>query len=138
MHRPKDDRFQRLRQVGSERARRLERPGFDRPQELAILMVLVREPQRETDVEHHAEGVLVARRPDLAVDLLGREVLRRSQDLSLARQIVGRRRLRNAEVEDLHLAAGLRLGEEDVPRLEVAMNDPDPVAGAQRGADARA
>ena len=100
-------------------------------------MLLERELLGETDVEQHTERVLIALGPHLAVHLLGRKVLRRSEDLPFLREIDGHRRLGDAEVEHLDLGARVRVGQEDVARLEIAMNDAELVAGAERGADAQ-
>ncbi len=93
-------------------------------------------------VDHHAERVLIA--PGVEVlhpvdDLLGRHVRRRAQELARAGE---RHRgaalgdLRDAEVEqDGVLAVGPAPGEEDVVRLEVAVEDACLVRGGDGGED---
>jgi len=61
--------------------------------------------------------------------LLGRHVRRRPERSARSRSLGGRAsHLRDAEVEHLHLT---RLGDEDVRRLQIAVDDADRVTGSQ-------
>ena len=95
-------------------------------------------------VRHHGERVDVAARIErLARELLRAHVRRRAEHHALLRElglvaILLAASLRDAEVEDLHevLLPGA-LGEDDVVRLEIAMDDPLAVRLGERAADLR-
>ena len=109
---------QRVRQVHrhDERARR----------------ALVRSVARHEVVEGRAERVDVRARVDVlqAADLLGRDVLGRSDGLSRLRQaLVLVHALGDAEVHELQLGPA---GEHEVVRLDVAVDDPERVRDGER------
>ena len=92
----------------------------------------------EEFVEQRAEGVHVGgRRDGLAADLLGRGVLRRHRAKAGPREPrpVVFEQARDAEVEELHLRPGLAVDDEDVRRLEVAVDDEAGVGVRYRVAD---
>ena len=84
--------------------------------------------------QHAADGVEVRARVDLAARrLLGRHVLGRAEDGAGAPARVGLRLavgLREAEIEHLHAE---RVGEEQVRRLDVAVDEVRPVRDLERG-----
>jgi hypothetical protein len=74
---------------------------------------------------------------DASIDLFGRKILGRPDDLTVLRQVLARGRLRDPEVEDLHLPPRVGVAQEDVRGLEIAVNDADLMACAQRRAHAQ-
>ena len=93
----------------------------------------------EHPVHHDAEGVDVRSPVDRSPhDLLGRHVLDRPDEHAGVRELrllIGRVRLGDAEIEDLHVVPATRaLDEHHVRRLEVAMNDPRGVGDVERRA----
>ena len=94
-------------------------------------------PVGEQLVEEDAERPDVARRGhSLAAELLGRGVARREPSLGEARgvpvRLLGVQDLRDPEVEQLRHAGGR---DQDVPRLEVAVDEQPLVRVVDRGAD---
>ena len=91
-------------------------------EQLARVPRVVRELPRQSLVEHHAGRVEIGARPHRrAADLLGREVRRRAEDLSLAGgPLTERRSRRDAEVEEDGAPAR---DDEHVLRLEITVND---------------
>ena len=90
--------------------------------------------------QDHSEGVQIAPGVDpLAHRLLWREVPRRSADEARLRQgllLLTLRGLRDAEVQDLdEVALTVDVGDEDVVRLEVSVNDPRLMGLGERLAD---
>ena len=86
----------------------------------------VRPSAGEEFVEERAEGIDVGGgRDGLAADLLGRGVLRRHRAEAGPREVgpVAFEQARDTEVEELHLGAALAVDDEDVRRLEVAVDD---------------
>ncbi len=87
-------------------------------------------PARQKLVQDRPQGVYVRRRPDrvpLALGLLGSHVARRADGDAAERQpAAGFQPSRQAEIRDLGRAVG---GEQDVGRLEVAVDDPALVGG---------
>ena len=84
-------------------------------------------PAGQQLVQDRAQGVDVGERPDLlglALGLLGGHVAGRAQDRVGRRQAASVQRLGQAEVGDLGRAVG---GQQDVARLQVAMDDSMPV-----------
>ena len=80
--------------------------------------------------QHDAGGVQVGRRGHrTAADLLGREVLRRADELAGEREISFADALGDAEVGEL---GGPVSGDEDVARLDVAVDDAGAMSGAER------
>ena len=89
-----------------------------------------RQPSGEELVRHDAEGVQVrARVGRFAADLLGREVLHRPLHAAGLRRLPVGVRARQAEVGDLHGAAGRH---QDVLGLDVAVDDALGMRGLQR------
>ena len=111
----------------------VERQRLGRLVQLAIERLHVvaageRRPPRDHLVEEAGERVDVAARVDVAPrDLLGRHVERRADDLAGARQLLGAGDggdFRQPEVDQLRRLAHLAIGsEDDVGRLEIAMDD---------------
>ena len=96
---------------------------------------LEREPPRQHPVQDHAERVDVARgRGALAGGLLRGHVRGRSDQRAGLGQRVHSRHPGDAEVGDLRAAL---LVEEDVGRLQVAVNEPVPVRVREPGGDLR-
>jgi len=98
------------------------------------------ERQRAGDqlVEHHAEAVEVGPLVHLVAQrLLRRHVVGRAQKRAGASQPrLAHHQLGDAEVEQLHLVAAARQrDQEDVGRLQVAVNDPGRVRRAEPGRD---
>ena len=99
---------------------------------------LERELLEEELEGHHAERVHIGRGGQHgAARLLGREVLRRADELPVDRAMdVARDLLRDTPVEQLGaLDAALHGDQEDVVELEVAVDDPRAVRGDERVAD---
>ena len=91
-------------------------------------------------IEHDAQRVDVGARVDaVAANLLGRHRVRRAEpgadDGQPALARVGVQQLGDAEVQQLDHALAADLGDEDVARLEVAVDDAEIVRRLQRGAD---
>ncbi len=88
-------------------------------------------------VENAAEGVDVGTPVDLfAADLLGRDVLDRSDQLTGSGQAGDRRRLlRETEVRQVAVLAARATGDQDVARLDVAVDEPALVRRVERVAD---
>src|SRR6266540_580729 len=125
------DLVERLRNVQIRPA--LAQGGRDLP-----LMQLEQLPSRAGDdrglagerfVHEHAEGVEIGSRLDAGADaLLGSHVFGRSQRVAFLGEALGRGELRHAEVENLGPAI---VAQEDIARLQVAVDDPFFVSGAQ-------
>src|SRR6185437_300097 len=95
-------------------------------------LALERRLAGEELVEHDPERVEIRARVDLAAArLLGREVLRRADDRARLGQLA-RARARDPEVRDLDSTLAV---DEDVVRLDVAVDDAVPVREAQRRED---
>ncbi|MEZ4308281.1 MAG: hypothetical protein R3F14_09580 [Polyangiaceae bacterium] len=127
-----DDGFQLLRDVGTNAAKRCGRVADDRRERGSGALGLERGAPCEQPVEdrperpHVGAPVHVTRIPDLLrghVERRAQHVARRGELL-----VVRAQHLRDAEVEHLHERRAVRLAdEEQVRRLEIAMNDPEAV-----------
>ncbi len=97
-------------------------------------LALERRPAGEALVEHAAErvdvGATVERQP---LDLLGRSVLDGAYEDACPCEVGGRRLLRDAEVGEVHVLGGL--GDQDVGRLHVAVDQVPVVSGVERACD---
>ena len=104
--------------------------GENRGDQAGLALPVERPLSRGHLVQHSAEGEDVGTRIDLSVfDLLGRHVLERADDRSFLGQrfVMGgavdleyRRGLGQPEIEELRS----RLGDHDVARLQIAVDDP--------------
>ncbi len=97
-----------------------------------------RHPAGQALVEHQPERVQVGTAVELAAaHLLGREVLRRAHHHVVAGQVLagGVESLGDPEVGEHHTPVG---GDEDVARLDVAVDEAGTVGGIECGGDARA
>ncbi len=129
-HRARDDVFERAAErgvhVGHPRRLRCEE-ALNRLEPRHVTDV-ERQTVRQQPIEQHTEGVDVAARVDFvraSAQLFGAHVRQRAHELTVPRMNgqplhVGAGRARNAEVEDLRLAA---FGDEHVGRFEIAVND---------------
>ena len=121
--------------LGDFRIDLADRPGLfvgDPPQHAVARLGPERRPAGTHRVEHAAQAEQVAPLIDrLAAGLLGRHVLRRAGDDAGLRQagVVGR--AGEAEVGQLHPLDAV--GQEDVGRLHVAVNEPLGMGGGQPG-----
>ena len=132
--------FELLRKRGSEAAREKRRIGDDGCEQTGDVVRGERELAGEQLEEGDAERPDVASVIDVlrAPDLLRRHVRRRTEDrLRLGEVRVDHAllsdRLRDAEVEDLHERGSVgALGDEEVRRLEIAMDDADGMRARDR------
>ena len=99
-----------------------------RVQQRGIGLVVVRHLAGQALEQHRGERVLVAaRRRALALDLLGRDVCERADELARARRPAGAA-AREAEIREV---GPVGLVDEDVLRLDVAMDEPRCVRGVE-------
>ena len=132
-----DELEQPLRQVRPELAER-PRAGLDRARRLEHRAVPERMPSGERLPEHHADRPDVrGRRRLVAREPLRRDVRERPGDVSLRGQRLGLGHAREPEVEEPHRDA-VAVGEQDVRRLHVAVEDPGGVRVREAVADLRA
>ncbi len=119
------------RQLGPDLRQRCGLLGQVRPEQRDVVLPLERQPRRQPLVDHAGQGVLVAAAVDvLLVDLLGRHVAGRADELVGLRQPGDRRAvLGDAEVGQVDVVAG----QQDVGRLDVAVDQVVGVGGVERG-----
>ena len=98
-----------------------------------LVLAAERDVPDEHLVEDDAERVDVGLAVDLVAErLLGRDVVRRAEDAAVGRQALLLERAGDPEVGDLRRAL---LVDEDVLGLDVAVDDPARVRGAERAGD---
>ncbi len=134
-HRPLKDGVDRLRQVRAALAR--PRSGLLEVREECrhLGALLVRDRPGQAFEHQTREAVLVgAAVQRLASDLLGRHVVDRAHELTVGGPLLGRT-LGEAEVRQVAMLASPVAIEQDVARLDVAMDEPAPVGGVERVGD---
>ena len=144
-HRAHDDRLERGRRRGAGLAQRPRGRVDDREEQRVVVRREERALADDRLVHHDAARVDVdaAVEVALAARLLGRHVIGRAHHHAGAREVELliaalelRHHLRHAEVEDLHDRRGAdAAGQEDVLRLDVAMDDALVVRGDEAGQD---
>ena len=130
-----DHAVDRLRQVGPEARDERRRLFQMREHDLEVALALERRNAGEALEEHAPECVDVGPGIDgAALDLFRRDVRDRSHE-GLAGQARDRRRVaREAEIAEVGVL-GLAGADQDVRRLDVAVDEPEPVSRVERVAD---
>ena len=110
------------------------------PQELHPRVPEIRRLPRQAVVEDASERVHVGPRGDgLAFHLLGSQVVERARELARVGEVLVLGAAREAEVREVDLAEriyAVLTSEEDIARLDVAMDEPFAVAGVEGEGDA--
>ena len=127
-----DDRVEVVRHIGPQLRRRRRHLREVLHRDLDRSLAGERDLAREHLVQHHTERVEIGARVDgRPACLLRREVLRRADDRAHLRHL-GRAGPRDAEVRHLQPAVA---ADDDVVRLDVAVNDPVAVGERERAQD---